>query len=557
MKNTTLLLLLSLSFFIQKNLLAQALYGEEELYYAPKFEVQSPLPNGEIPISNYSVSAEKASTLTYPSGTKIIIPSNAFVYANGEIVTGKVDIQYREFNNPLDIYLSGIPMSFIQDGKKEFFQSAGMVEIRASQNGKEVFPNPSGEMINIELTSNQLEDDFQMYNLNEVTGGWEENGKDEVLWNSKDIIPEELETTSGDNLIQRLNTQNQAPRRILPPVAPTLRPSYVSFDLLNWDSKKQMRKLKKRKHLLKFKIKCDGYKSSKPKGNHLIKGFSELKDLEKVVWVYDGEEKRETVKFLKKIKHGNVWVPSGDSLKSYDLEDMVITPNFEKDNYQITFHCQGFSKTIEAYPFLSTTSPTIEQKRNRKFYKKYKSKYQKRLTVWKELEVIHEEQMKGYQVRLEAFQEEVRKLMLRNSEEQILALLSPHQIRNGVTRRRVQVYTFGILNIDKLLPRLDEELLVQFKLENDNAIEFSKVVVFDQTNNAMLAFVPGEKIKFDSSGKSSLLVILENDMGAIVKAEDFQKSYKNRKNGKMTFKVAPIVKEKISKQALSDVLASN
>ena len=42
------------------------------------------------------------------------------------------------------------------------------------------------------------------------------------------------------------------------------------------------------------------------------------------------------------------------------------------------------------------------------------------------------------------------------------------------------------------------------KKENDNAIEFSKVVVFDQTNNAMLAFVPGEKIKFGSPKKVSI-----------------------------------------------------
>ena len=58
-------------------------------------------------------------------------------------------------------------MTVEENSKKEFFQSAGMVEFRANQNGEEIFPNPDGESIVIEITSTQTDEDFNLYTLDE------------------------------------------------------------------------------------------------------------------------------------------------------------------------------------------------------------------------------------------------------------------------------------------------------------------------------------------------------------------------------------------------------
>ena len=152
---------------------AQFVYGDElqdEELDEKITTVQPPIAALQPTMTEYTVNAKKGKTISTGVDTKIIIPPNAFVGRNGNIIIGKVDIQYREFKNPLDIFLSGIPMTIEENGKKEFFQSAGMVEFRANQNGEEIFPNPDGEPIVIEISSSQTDKDFNLYTLDENSG---------------------------------------------------------------------------------------------------------------------------------------------------------------------------------------------------------------------------------------------------------------------------------------------------------------------------------------------------------------------------------------------------
>ena len=536
-------------FFLQNFTYSQNNWGEEEIYYAPKFIIQPPMKNETIRFQNYSVSAQNSKTLNHPSGTKIIVPANAFVNANGKIVEGKVDIKFREFNNPLDIYFSGIPMTVERAGKKEFFQSAGMVELRASQDGQEVFPNPNGEMIAIELTSDQLDDDFQMYNLDEASGEWIENGKDEVLWDSKKLMTKGNNQNTGDNFIRGLQAS-----WIPPPVSPFIGTAYVDFDLDKYDYK---RGRKKRKRLLRFEIKCSTYTSNNKDSKHIIKSFPELKEVKNIEWIYNGKNKKEVKDFLAKTYVNNNPLSQKRIKGKYELKDIIITPNFENDNYTIEIKCEGIQKTIEAYPFLSTYSETIDQKKNQRFYKKYKKKYLKRCEEWKKLEDSHMKVMKDYEVSLTEYQKEIIQRQQMMMDKNVLDLLSQKQVSNGVTRRRMDVYTFGILNIDKLMPLLDKQLLVELNLQDQSLVNYLKVVVFDQTNNAMLSFYPDEKIRFDKNATNSLLVILENSTGAIICAEDFADAFEKRKRRRLSFTITPLEKEKFNKKIISDALASN
>lgn len=552
MKN--IILFLFLIFFFQNIIHAQSNWGEEEIYYAPKFIIQPPMKNEAIRFQNYSVSAEKPKTINHSSGTKIIVPPNAFVDAAGKIVKGKVEIKFREFNNPLDIYFSGIPMTVERAGKKEFFQSAGMVELRASQNGQEVFPNPNGEMIAIELTSDQLEDDFQMYNLDEASGEWVENGKDEVLWNSKDILPKQ---DAQNNVSPQQGETLKIP---IPPKKPYSNPAYFSISIKKYDKERKWRKSKKRKKKLTFEIISNkGTYRSKESIDpfKIIKPFPELKATKKIEWIYDGTNKKEVVTFFKKIKTTN-FHSERDSLKTkYQIKDIIITPNIENDNYNIEFICHGTTKTIQAYPDFTTRSESVDQKRNITFYKKYKKKYQRRCKEWKSLEKIHETTMAEYEAKLPAYEKELAAFQKVYKDINILRILSPRQRKNGVTRRRMEAYTFGILNIDKLMPKLNERLLVEFKRPDETLIEYSKLVVFDQTNNAMLSFYPGEKIRFDGKANNSLFVVIGDNLGAIIEIKDFKTAVKKKKKKKISFTIAPQKKENFNKKALSDALASN
>ncbi len=51
------------------------------------------------------MNAEEGGVLTFPSGTKLEIPANAFLDAQGNPVTGKVEIAYREFHDAGTIFI--------------------------------------------------------------------------------------------------------------------------------------------------------------------------------------------------------------------------------------------------------------------------------------------------------------------------------------------------------------------------------------------------------------------------------------------------------------------
>ena len=109
--------------------------------------IQPPIETLKIPFDKLLVPAEKGATFTFPSGANLEIPTQAFLDENGQIIKGEVEIYLREFANPLDFFLAGIPMQFDSAGTIFTFESAGMFEINAEQEGKAVFVNPESKPI--------------------------------------------------------------------------------------------------------------------------------------------------------------------------------------------------------------------------------------------------------------------------------------------------------------------------------------------------------------------------------------------------------------------------
>lgn len=147
---------------------------------AVKSKFTPPLKNVNIDYRNYSVEGNKKTILKYETGSIIIIPDNAFVDVNGYAIVGTVDIKYREFHNPSDFFVSGIPMTYDSAGVQYQFESAGMVEILAFQNGKPVFVNPEKKII-VEMASQQQEDKYNIYKYDSLAGNWKYIYKDKAI----------------------------------------------------------------------------------------------------------------------------------------------------------------------------------------------------------------------------------------------------------------------------------------------------------------------------------------------------------------------------------------
>ena len=110
------------------------------------FQIQPPLPELDIPYQQFEINPSKSNVLVSKGGAKINIPANAFLDKDGKVVQSKVKVSFREFYNPLDFYLAGIPMNYSENGIDKAFESGGMVEINASTNNTQLFVNKENKI---------------------------------------------------------------------------------------------------------------------------------------------------------------------------------------------------------------------------------------------------------------------------------------------------------------------------------------------------------------------------------------------------------------------------
>lgn len=145
------------------------------------FALQAPMPSIQKPYGNLVVNAaEKGETLNYESGSKIIVPASAFVDEKGKPVKGKVDIQYREFNDHVDMFLAGVPKEV---DKHQNLQSVGMMEIKGFQDGKPVYLSMD-KTLEVELqgrvAANIPTSDLKVYVYGKQQDAWEYVTNDDV-----------------------------------------------------------------------------------------------------------------------------------------------------------------------------------------------------------------------------------------------------------------------------------------------------------------------------------------------------------------------------------------
>ncbi len=115
-------------------------------------KVVPPLRNYVPETEVFELNTASGGTFICGTGSSVKIPASAFVDSKGQKISGQVELRYREFHNPVDFFLSGIPMHFKQGGQAFQFESGGMFEILAFSEGKEVFL-AENRKISVEMNS--------------------------------------------------------------------------------------------------------------------------------------------------------------------------------------------------------------------------------------------------------------------------------------------------------------------------------------------------------------------------------------------------------------------
>ncbi len=163
-------------------------------YLAAQPFINPPLKNVEKAFGKGKIDAHAGGTYQYENGTKVIVPAAAFVDDQGNLVSGDVDIKYREYHDFIDFFVSGIPMEYDSAGVQYNLESAGMMEIYAEQDGKRLNIAP-GKDINVEMVSEIMVSaknranipQFNIYSLDEEKRNWVYEGRDDMEVLEEDI----------------------------------------------------------------------------------------------------------------------------------------------------------------------------------------------------------------------------------------------------------------------------------------------------------------------------------------------------------------------------------
>ena len=202
--------------------------------------INPPIKGLNIPKELFTVNAQLGDTLFYKSGSILIFPKNAFVDASGNIIKGDVKVEYREFSDPFDFFVSGIPMDYDSSGANYQFESSGMCEVLAHKNNKPVFVNKNAQP-EINMVSGTDSQMHNLYKLDTVKRNWTCKGKPEinnlgkvkvVVYNKKEINGKEFKKLTAPIAPAK-------PSGIMPSFSVTIEPGSVkeleAYDHLNFE----------------------------------------------------------------------------------------------------------------------------------------------------------------------------------------------------------------------------------------------------------------------------------------------------------------------------------
>lgn len=270
------------------------IWNNSRLADSEKYTIHPPIKGIDVPFQYKKVNSSKASVINFKSGTSLFIPMNAFVDADGNPVNEIVDIKFREFSDDIDIYLAGIPMNYNERGRRYYFESAGMSELYACKNGKnlKIAPGKNIEVVQKSYTSSIA---FNLYRFDTLQGRWINKGKD---------LPTDGIELAIDN-IKNLNTSS--------------------------NSKLPIKPKKAKEYGLQLELKFETEEFPELEG---FKGV--LFEVDEKASPYkegDGETIWEDVKITKGNKHGSYKVTLSSETEGKNTS-YIVYPVYEGDDYQ-------------------------------------------------------------------------------------------------------------------------------------------------------------------------------------------------------------------------------
>lgn len=460
--------------------------------------ISEPSQKLKVNYTAYTINNSKGGEIKHPTSSKIKVPKNTFVDKNGKDIIGDVTIEYREFHDAADIIASGIPMAYDSAGTKYNLESAGMFDIKGSQNGEPVYIKKD-KTVEVELASANSEDRFNQYYLDTVAKNWQYIKKD----NANTISGNSHGTKEFDNG-QNDNPDNfikRSPKlQILKEQIEVVIPKRI--DSVKIVYTKKIDAVPKVKEPSK-PAKASGRPTFKLDGSY--SEFPELAVFNDVVFEV-GTENNNYRKEMHEITWTDVKVSEGPT---------------KGKNYLLTLIYRKQVEKLIVYPVLSGNDLEKAEKKYQQKLKDYEGLVEKRNADEKRLMAELEAKQKAYLADIKKKQEEYEKekvkllVAIKQKEQNDLATRFNTMSMQTKATRIFNVASFGIYNSDHPHKQASGKTVTPMFVVNDKtAINADIIYMIDHKTKAVynIAFNDGFKINYDPQNDYTLCVFRKNKL---------------------------------------------
>lgn len=465
--------------------------------------VNAPIPALDITPQEFQVNAGAGQLFTSKHQSVISIPPNAFIDKEGKAIVGNVDVQYREFYNYLDFFLSGIPMKYDSGSSGRQLESAGMFELTASANNEPVYVNQQNK-INVMMATMNRSPGYNLYYFDKTQNRWIYKGNSTVTvsqqgnqgWKFSDEKKDSVERRfafKGENYSVRL------------------------YSILEPAPKRKFLQLKK-PLTERFTFHFIGSRKSIP----------ELNELRAVTWMYTGTDATEVYRRLFGYKNYVMMLPR-------PWRNLTIQHVDEDDTYLLTLFDVDDTVSVKILPRLSTEK--IRQRFNARFA---------------DFTTAQDVRISAEQSRYEKFIADTMRYFAENSRYE-----TTNRTPDYYAMRQFEVDGFGIWNCDRPIEMpTATTLIANFIDSKNNPLQPVRVFLADKSINTVYSYDSKtlSQFKFNPASQNLVWALFPNNVIAVIKPKEFREKYANAK-WRCLFKVELDENEIVSQKDLKQKLA--
>lgn len=480
--------------------------------------VNPPIQNLEMPFERVEIDAEEGGEVVMEDGTKLILPKDAFINKNGEKISGTVRLDYRQFQDLSDIFLSGIPMRYDSANATYQMSTVGMMELKGFNNEKPVLINPE-KRIGVQLATVQdltSIKDYNVYRLDVAAENWEYKSIDKVSFVVDKATQKRIDAALAESEIVKNIAKTQDKINILKDSKSTIE----SELLVGFNLEKPM-------------------PPQEPNPNNFVLDF-DFSDFEEPI---NDSSTYNANAYLTEYKDV-LWEVSANQKAAYEMAisgtiwNKVDLQPINNQQFKLKLASGSRKVVLILTPVLKGEELAIAKAK----YRTALIDYNQQLATYRnenKADIANSDNENT--AAISELKAEMLKLQSAYSRARVSAMKTMQlDLKNQKIVNQFEINQFGVWNCDK--PQLIENREISAKFENANgkAIAFYMVYVANKSKGIVQRFYTNQKvvINYNEKDENILWLVTKNGAIAVADNEEFQK-IGDKKQHVFTLKNAP------------------